>query len=302
MKSVRFKKLDAFAVNGSSGNPAGAVYLSDQNELSPDEMQTIARELAGFVSEVGFLAKLENNRYWIRYYAAEREVAFCGHATIAILYDLVKNAPEPRNMAEVEISTRTDRLKVENHISDADCVFVTAPPPRYSTAQCDERRLAAALGASVATLGEDRPVSRVNAGLDTLIVPIRGLPAILSLAPDFQELKAFCLDSAVDIILVYSEEVADKGNAYRTRVFAPTFGYLEDPATGSGSAAFGYYLLANDMWDGALISLEQNRWADRPNIVKLMGRRNGRGHDEVLFGGNAAVKIAGDYFLDSGSA
>jgi len=297
MKSVRFKKLDAFAANGSSGNPAGAVYLTDRNDLSPTEMQTIARELAGFVSEVGFLARLAPTEYWIRYYSSEREVAFCGHATIAIMYDLITTSPELLGVREVRISTSNARLTVENHVADADCVFVTAPRPRFGAWEHDTQELADALRLSARSLGTDRPVSRVNAGLETLIVPIQSLTEILSVAPELQSLKAFCVNHAIDILTLYAEEVSRPGNSYRTRVFAPTFGYLEDPATGSGNAAFGHYLLAYGLWDGAMMSLEQNDRRDRPNIVKLLARTNAQREKEVLFGGNAIVKIAGDYFV-----
>ena len=84
------------------------------------------------------------------------------------------------------------------------------------------------------------PASTVNAGLETLIVPIKRLNGILSISPILDELKVFCIENSIDIITVFSDEVADKKNRYRTRVFAPTFGYLEDSATGSGNSAFGY--------------------------------------------------------------
>ncbi len=302
MKSVTFKKLDAFAVNGSAGNPAGAVYLSSPKQLSPSEMQTVARELAGFVSEVGFLAPIGTNHYWIRYYSAEREVAFCGHATIAIMYDLIRNTPALVGMQQVQLSTQNDLLIVENHVADSDCVFVTAPSPRFASRTHDKDKLAEALNTLSTNIREDKPISQVNAGLETLIVPVLGLEQILAITPDLQQLKAFCIDNAIDILTLYSAQVADAQNAYRTRVFAPTFGYLEDPATGSGNAAFGHYLLANTMWNGSLISLEQNRWADKPNIVRLLARKTDQGKTEVLFGGNAAVKIAGEYYLSAKSA
>ena len=56
MKKLRFKKIDAFASGSSSGNPAAVIYLDQPDELSDAEMQQIARELKGFVSEVGFVS------------------------------------------------------------------------------------------------------------------------------------------------------------------------------------------------------------------------------------------------------
>ncbi len=53
-----------------------------------------------------------------------------------------------------------------------------------------------------------------------------------------------------------------KQNIAHTRVFAPKFGYLEDPATGSGNSAFGYYMLKNALWDGtpATIRIIKQLW------------------------------------------
>ena len=298
MKSLRFKKLDAFAANGASGNPAGAVYLSTPNELSTFEMQTVARELAGFVSEVGFLAPLDQNRYWIRYYSAEREVAFCGHATIAIMYDLISKTPELSAQSHVELFTKNDQIMVENRVPDEDCVFVTAPSPSFSSTRFAKSDVAKALGIATVNIRDDQPISAVNAGLESLIVPMQGLEQILAVTPNFGELKIFCLENEIDIVVLYSAQVVGEQNVYRTRVFAPTFGYMEDPATGSGNAAFGHYLLANKKWDGSMLSLEQNHSADSPNIVRLYARSDAQGEHEVLFGGSSIVKIAGEYFVD----
>ena len=92
MQRYRFKKIDAFVETQSTGNPAGCVYLPDQNALSVEGMQQIARELAGFVSEVVY-AYPDEEHYGLRFFSSEREVAFCGHATIAVMYDLIKNDP-----------------------------------------------------------------------------------------------------------------------------------------------------------------------------------------------------------------
>ncbi|HOV15170.1 MAG TPA: PhzF family phenazine biosynthesis protein, partial [Spirochaetota bacterium] len=53
MKIFKFKKIDAFATTGSTGNPAGYIWLDNEGDISGFEMQQIARELKGFVNEVG---------------------------------------------------------------------------------------------------------------------------------------------------------------------------------------------------------------------------------------------------------
>ena len=84
-----------------------------------------------------------------------------------------------------------------------------------------------------------------------------------------------------------------KSNAFaHTRVFAPKFGYLEDPATGSGNSAFANYLLSEGLWKGEPITIEQGGNDRIFNSVKLKCQDG-----EVLFGGKATKKIEGEYFI-----
>ena len=88
-----------------------------------------------------------------------------------------------------------------------------------------------------------------------------------------------------------------RDTSWRSRVFAPRFGYLEDPATGSGNAALGQYLLRHGLWRGETLTIEQNKERTRPNIIKLMGRQEADASPQVLFGGGAVTRIEGRYFL-----
>jgi PhzF family phenazine biosynthesis protein len=297
VKKFKFKKIDAFASGCSIGNPAGAVYLGSLDEITPQEMQRIAGELKGFVSEVGYVWRIDRTTFGLRYYSSEREVEFCGHATIAILFDLIKNDQDLIKYDLIHIVTNKGKLTVENRLRNDDAVFITAPAPIFSSRGVARDRIAGAFRISESELSGDYPASIVNAGLETLIVPLRRLKTILSLTPSLEELKAFCVRNGVDIVIVFSDETADNGNRFRTRVFAPTFGYLEDPATGSGNAALGYYLIKNEKWDGMPITLEQNGNKDNPNIVRLITKHDESGNTRVLFGGNAVVRIQGEYVL-----
>lgn len=297
MRAVKFKKIDAFASESSAGNPAAVVYLDTLDELSDHEMLQIAKELKGFVSEVGFVCPGTDMDYQLRFFSAEREVAFCGHATIAILNDIIANDEALQAQATLSIATRTDRLTVENRYQREKGVFISAPAPRFSTKKVSVADIAKALNCSVEDLDALRPVQVVNAGLETLVIPMVGLESILSVAPKIDTLNEFCVQIGVDIIILYSFEVASRQTNYRTRVFAPTFGYLEDPATGSGNAAFGYYLLNHDLWDGTMIKIEQNGLREKPNYVKLFSKANDTGDFQVWFGGGAILRIDGQYLL-----
>ncbi len=297
MKRYRFKKIDAFATATSSGNPAGIIALNAQPDISDQDMQRIARELKGFVSEVGYLWKHDDETYRLRYFSSEREVEFCGHATIAIMHDLIKNNDNLINRKTISIVTNKGRLEVVNRVPSENAVFITAPDPAFVSVAIDKNRFAEAMKTAPDAIRDDYPVSVVNAGLETLIVPIKTMDAILSLTPRLDELKYYCEMNSVDIITVFTDDTARKTNRFRTRVFAPTFGYLEDPATGSGNAAFGYYLLKNGKWNGEPMTLEQNGDFANPNIINLMTNKAENDKVRVLFGGGAVVRIQGEYIL-----
>lgn len=291
MKKVPFKKINAFARGASTGNPAAVVTLQKSDDLTEEEMLQCAKELKGFVSEVAYIWPREAGGYRLRYFSSEREVAFCGHATIATMYDLLATTDVLKDVERCTIEVNSGELIVENKIASDDAVFIYAPEPTYAEKVTDRGQLAEALRCDKGNLSE-APITIINAGLETLIVPMADLDATLSVEPDLEELDKYCRAIGVDIMILWSDEVEYAENRYRTRVFAPTFGYLEDPATGSGNAAFANYLLQQKRWDGALLSIEQSGNRLAPNIVKLQAP-----NQQVLFGGGAVTQIEGHYYL-----
>jgi len=287
---LKYKKVDAFTQGGSSGNPAGLVYLSHPEQITAEQMQAIARDEKGQVSEVVFCAPVTKDYYVLKYFSSECEVEFCGHATIACMYDLIKNNPALAGIDTLTISTVKGELPVINEIAKSDSVFITAPAPEYMGCNLSIQAITDNLGISLDGIDMQFAIEIINAGLNTLIVPIQKFDTIMDMKPDCLTLRDFCIGNQIDIILVFCSEVFAKAHAFRTRVFAPKYGYLEDPATGSGNAALAYYLLKHGLWDGSqIISLEQGPSRDIPNIVKL-GTRLYAGGGQVIFGGQATVQ------------
>jgi PhzF family phenazine biosynthesis protein len=297
VKQLPFKKIDAFAKGQSDGNPAGYIYLNSLSDITSAEMQQIAKELKGFVNEVGFIAQTSEKEFSLKFYSAECEVDFCGHATIAIMYDLIRNNDPLQQFETIDIQTNRGKLPVRNRIPDEDAVYIMSPVPVYYDSNINSDTISRALKTDPSTILSNEPVSVINAGLTTLLIPFKSCKAVLDLSPDISELKLFCLQSGIDIIEVFTRDVIDNRNMYRVRVFAPKYGYLEDPATGSGNSAFGYYLIKNKKFDNETISIEQNGDKNRFNIVKLRKDQDTDNNVRVSFGGSAIKRIEGSYFL-----
>ena len=249
MKILPFTKFDAFASKQSDGNPAASIVLGDISELSESEMLLVARQLKGFVNEVAYISQLNENSFKLKYYSAEREVDFCGHATIGAIYNTIKESKNLLKQNIVYIETNKGRLSVYNEIGKENAVYISSPLPNIKPCTVPPMKIFEQFKLTVQDIDIRYPFQIVNAGLETLVLPITKLETLLKIQPCEAELKQFCNDNSIDIIALFTTEVANSGNFIRSRVFAPTFGYLEDPATGSGNSAIGYYMLEQRFWE-----------------------------------------------------
>ena len=290
MKQYRYIKSNAFTSGASLGNPAAALITEDEC-LTPEQMQQIAAEHKGFVMETVFCSPSETAECKLTYYSSECEVDFCGHGTIATMYSIIKDDAALRAKKVLTVETnKKGMVSVYNEIDTEDAVYIEAPSPIEHSMNFSIDEIEGILTLRKGSINRDRAIRIIDAGLRTLIVPITQFEDEVSVYPDEAALKVFCEGNDIDNILIYSLQVADASNFAHTRVFAPKFGYLEDPATGSGNSAFANYLLSENMWDGSPITIEQGGNDRIFNAVKLK-TLNGK----VLFGGRATTKIQGYY-------
>jgi PhzF family phenazine biosynthesis protein len=166
-------------------------------------------------------------------------------------------------------------------------VYICSPEPQRLPCTVTTKEVSSALDVPEDLLGGG--MGMINAGLRTLLVSLRGLDEVQGVRPDMGGLETFCRDHEVDIVLIFCEETSDPSCGYRTRVFAPKYGYLEDPATGSGNSALGHYLLDHGMWNGDMLKIEQGPSREVPNIVRLKASGPAEGR-RVLFGGRAITR------------
>lgn len=292
MRKYVYKKADAFTAGDSLGNPAACVFTGEDT-LSDEEMLSIAKQHKGFVSEVVYCNNSKSADCKLTYYSSECEVDFCGHGTIATMYELLKTNDTLRKQKEVNFETnKKGILTLYNEIDTEDSVYITAPEAKKYSVNISALKIANALGVNESDISKEYPLALIDAGLKTLIIPISTFQCEISIFPNEEQLKMFCLANEIDIVLIFCMDASKPEFIAHTRVFAPKFGYLEDPATGSGNSAFGYYLYDNNLWTGKPVMLEQGGKDRIFNTVKLRFKDN-----RVLFGGKATLRIDGYYFL-----
>ncbi len=294
MKEFNFKKIDAFTSGNSSGNPAGYISLSPDEEISESEMQKIASELGDFVCETAFVRPLNNADadYDFRFFSKEKEVPFCGHATIAVCNELIRESENLAQKSFFKIKTQSGILRIFNESKSENSVYLEAPQPEFHNLKISHEEAGKALGININEINKSEELCCLTVGQKFLLVPFKSCGSVINYSPVFQELRSFFQSTGIEIIVIYSDSTVFKENDFRTRVFPPAFGYLEDPATGSGNAALAYHLINNRGWSKDKISIEQGISKKVPNIIKLK-----KSSQSVLIGGSAVARIKGKYII-----
>jgi trans-2,3-dihydro-3-hydroxyanthranilate isomerase len=116
--------------------------------------------------------------------------------------------------------------------------------------------------------------------------------AAASLRPDLARL-ALAADVGVNVL-------TGNGNCWKTRMFAPSLGVAEDPATGSAAGPRALHLarLGRIAW-GDTIEIEQGVEINRPS--RLLARAEGSSEraSRVAVGGAAVIVARGEFHLVS---
>jgi trans-2,3-dihydro-3-hydroxyanthranilate isomerase len=155
--------------------------------------------------------------------------------------------------------------------------------------------VAAALSLRTDDIGcENFALERWSAGNPFGFVPLRGLDAMQRARPDLS-----CWDGAFGAegvgTFLFCRQTAEPGRSFHARMFAPSHGVPEDPATGSAAAAFaGMVAASGQLGDGEhTLTIEQGYEMGRPSLIRI-GMTIARGKlTGATIGGDAVVVTEG---------
>jgi PhzF family phenazine biosynthesis protein len=253
----------AFTVDGQGGNPAGIVL--DATGMTAGEMLCVAAEVG--YSETAFLVprRDEPGTYDVRYFAPEREVPFCGHATIAAAVALA----EREGPAELTLRCRAGDVRVATMKGpDGVAAELTSVPPTVQDAE--PALVDAALHAlrwSPDDLDPGHPPAVAGAGARHLVLVTRTRDRLGRLDYDVPGLTAVMRAADLTTLqLVWPE--GDGG--WSSRNPFPVGGVVEDPATGAAAAALGAYLrLHGFVVPPAQLTVHQGVDLGRPSTLEV---------------------------------
>lgn len=294
MLPLPFYVVDVFAIGKYTGNQL-AVFSNAQN-LTTDQMQSIAKEI--HFSETTFILsdQPENNGYSVRIFTPKYELPFAGHPTIGTAF-IIQQKIIQQPVSRVNLNLQIGQIPVDISYQEGaiDILWMAQRPPTFDEL-FEPEQVAEVLNISVDDLDERFPIQSVSTGVGFIIVPLKTQQALKACRINQQAYQEIIANIGAKMILVFCPETHEPENDLCVRVFADYFGMTEDPATGSGNGCLAAYLIQYDYFSQPSINLkvEQGYEIDRPSLLLLKARKD-QSAIQVFVGGRVIMVAQGEF-------
>lgn len=232
-KTIQVQILNAFVDHNEGGNPAGVVL--DADELSDGEKLQIAAKVG--LSETAFVSKSTAADFKLDFFTPTKQIAHCGHATIAAFSYLKQLKKIKTEETSKETIDGKRRVKIEG-----DRAFMEQSKPFYTQVENHETEILTSLGIIRSDLVSEMPILVTNTGNSFLIIPVKKSKILQELKPDFE--RIIKISDTLDLIGYYvftAEEVSSESDA-NARMFGPRYGIEEEAGTGMAAGPLASYL------------------------------------------------------------
>jgi trans-2,3-dihydro-3-hydroxyanthranilate isomerase len=284
----RYVTIDVFTERVFGGNPLAVVL--DAQGLTSLQMQSIANEFN--YSETTFVlppAQLGNTAH-VRLFTARTEVPFAGHPNIGTAVVLARereatgHAPiDSLKFEEAAGLVQIRLLRDGNAVVGAE---LTAPQPLSIGASVSVEDAAACLSLPKSNIVTTHHMPQiVSVGLPFLAVELASREALRLAKPNFAAHERILPSIGTDGVYSYCRGTSDE--ELHARTFAPLDATIEDPATGSATAATIALLASLRTEKDAEVAWRVEQGVDMGRASLLLGRTQKR--DGMVH----AVHIAG---------
>ena len=282
MASFRYVVADVFTDTPLAGNQL-AVF-TDARELPEEQLQPLAREIN--FSETVFVYPPEAGGHArIRIFTPAAEIRFAGHPTLGTAFVLAA----PLQLGEIRLETGAGIVPVQLERDDTGRIVfgrMAQPLPSVKPYK-EEAALLEALGVERSEL----PVELYDNGMQNVYVALGSEDAVAALKPDLGRLG--------EIPAVLGVNCFAGGNGrWKTRMFAPSGGVAEDPATGSAAGPLAVHLARHGrIAFGDEIEISQGTEIGRPSTLYARAEGSVDELTKVEVGGSAVTVARGEFRL-----
>ena len=236
MPRHEYRLVDVFTSERFGGNPLAVFPRADG--IDPADMQRIACELN--LSETTFVLPTEHPEcdYRVRIFAPQAEMPMAGHPTVGTAW--VLGHGNRVTFLEGVGPIVVDRVGGRD---GAAMWRMSQPLPTWGAQLERSDETAALLGLRGADLDAELPVQVVSSGAPFLFMPLRDLDALGRARVNAERCAHVPALRDTYGVFCFTTRSGDPSVTVRSRMFAPSVGVAEDPATGGASGPLGCYLL-----------------------------------------------------------
>ncbi len=232
MNQIKVAILSAFIHHNKGGNPAGVVL--DADHLTSSEKLKIACKVG--LSETAFVSKSTIADFKLEFFTPNRQIAHCGHATIAT-FSFLKQLKK----IDQAVSSKETVDGVRKIILDQDLAFMEQTAPTYMDVDDYLESILKSLNIEEADLLDNAPIRLVNTGNSFLLIPVRSTEVLKNIKPDHELIKQ--ISDAFDLIGFYPFSIGKQDDPYDAyaRMFGPRYGIDEEAGTGMAAGPLACY-------------------------------------------------------------
>lgn len=295
--NYQFYTADVFTTQPFGGNQLAVI--PDATGLNSTQMQQIAREFN--LSETVFVFPPDQAQHTrrLRIFTPASELPFAGHPTVGAAYVLA-------TIGDIQLSGALTAIVFEEGVGPVPvtiqaedgkptfAVLSAARLPEIGPPPPDIATLALVLSLDATDLldGHYAPQA-VSCGVPFLFVPVRDRAALGRAQLSHELWKRTLAHTWAPQLFVFAFDPELPGSHLRARMFAPSMGIVEDPATGAAATALGGYLALREAPGANTLHwrVEQGFEMGRPSILEVEVDRAATGVTAVRVGG-ASVLIS----------
>ncbi len=299
-KTLAFATYDVFTTKRFAGNPLAIVLGADG--MNAQAMQTIAREFN--LSETIFVQSPDTPEHTakVRIFFPTAEIPFAGHPTIGCAIHLANQMSSSQDFdtlitLEEQAGLVPVRVWRDGNVTRAEFQAPVVPHPAEQGVAPPVELLAAALNISSSEIGFGLHCPGVfEGGPRFMYIPVKDLSVLEKARPMEPAWSQAIETGGVDNAYLYTQTP----DGFQARMFSPTAGIPEDPATGSASAILAAQLLtAGYLNEGETrLTLTQGLEMGRPSQIGFRALVKDGALDAVYISGSAIAVSAGQIMAD----
>lgn len=247
--------LNAFVDKNQGGNPAGVVLNADT--LSNQQKLEIATKVG--LSETAFVSQSNTADYKIDFFTPTKQIAHCGHATVATFSYLKQLGKISGNHSSKETIDGPRKIKF-----NGDLAFMEQASPMFN-AIINPNEVLNSIGIKKSDSSLQNPISIVNTGNSFMIIQVNDESTLKSLSPNYKSISK--ISERYGLIGYYVFFVGDDKSDYdaQTRMFAPFYGIEEEAATGMAAGPLACYLYDKCGIKKANYTIKQGYYMNSPS-------------------------------------